>query len=177
MTVREAIDRGDSAALEGLLSVDPRLADEPIDGKHPIHYLCDKVFEGAVASGGEMARVLIAAGADLDYASGDPLNAAVSLGALDVAFLLIDAGADVTLRGPFAGETALHWAALIGADALVARLIEAGAPLDVEDTRWHATPLGWAEHGLREEKLPANQHRHHETIALLRAADRRRPAG
>ncbi|HYR28458.1 MAG TPA: hypothetical protein VEU30_08330 [Thermoanaerobaculia bacterium] len=82
---------------------DPRLADELIDGKHPIHYLCDKVFDGTVASGGEVARVLIAAGAYIDFASGDPLNAAASLGVLDVAFALLDAGADATPRGPFAG--------------------------------------------------------------------------
>jgi ankyrin repeat protein len=92
------------------------------------------LFEGLLPKGAEIALVdaLIEAGADLDFQRaredgrmGDtPLIGAASLGAEDAGIKLLDAGASPRLRGLF-GETALHWAALLGEDRLTARLIEA----------------------------------------------------
>jgi ankyrin repeat protein len=46
---------------------------------------------------------------------------------------LLDAGAKPELRGLF-GETALHWAALLGDDRLTARLIPGSDP-DLKDEK------------------------------------------
>ena len=58
---------------------------------------------------------------------------------LDVGF---DGGAIDT-----GGETALHSAAWKGHFETVKILLKARAPLEVKDSRYNATPLGWALHG------------------------------
>ncbi len=42
--------------------------------------------------------------------------------------------------------TALHWAVWYDHRPLVERLLDQGADLSLEDSRHHATPIGWAEH-------------------------------
>jgi ankyrin repeat protein len=174
MDVRTAIEAGDVVALQRLLAANPGSANAPIRwGKHdeiltqPVHFVCDKVFDGTLPSGhaAVLAHALIEAGADIDHQSGDPLNAAASLGATEVGLLLLDAGAQPDLRGLF-GETALHWAATIGDAVLVQRLLEKGAPVDVTDNKWEATPLGWALHGWGEPP-PGNHGRHREVVMHL----------
>lgn len=175
MDVRGAIERGDVMALQALLAADGSRANALIrwgeDGEllsHPIHFVCDRLFDGTLPAGegAPLVRALVAAGADVDFADGDPLNAAVSLGAPDVVDVLLDAGARVDGRG-LLGETALHWAAYTGAEGVVRRLVEQGAPVDVRDGRWSATPLGWALHGWNEPPPPANQARHAAVVAYL----------
>jgi len=61
--------------------------------------------------------------ADINSENGGPLNGAASLGAEDVGIRLLAAGARADLLGRF-GETALHWAAYLGASRLVDRLIQ-----------------------------------------------------
>jgi ankyrin repeat protein len=114
----------------------------------------------------------VAAGADANYGNGDPLNAAASLGAVEVAIVLLDVGAKPELRGT-GGETALHWAAYIGNDKLVARLIAAGAPVDVKDPQFNSTPLGWTLHAWRNYPPPANQSQHREVALRLSRAGAR----
>jgi ankyrin repeat protein len=74
-----------------------------------------------------LLEVLIQAGSNVNFqqnGKGDtPLIGAASLGAKEVGLKLLDAGARPELRGLF-GETALHWAALLGEDRLAGRLIE-----------------------------------------------------
>lgn len=176
MGLREILDAGDVAALAALLERDPSAADAPVvDGRvppvHALHYICDRVFEGALAPtrATELARTLVAAGADVDLQGGDPLNAAVSLGVPEVARLLLEAGARTDLRG-LLGETALHWAAYTGSAELVARLLARGAPLDATDDRYRATPLGWALHGWANGPPPAGESGHRDVVlALVRA--------
>ena len=48
-------------------------------------------------------------------------------------------------------STPLHQAALAGSLPSVRLLVEAGARLDIPDTIYHGTPLGWAEHGDQRE--------------------------
>lgn len=182
MSVRSAIDAGDVAELGALLLRDPSAVHALVeDGRahpvHALHYICDKVFDRTLttALAAALARTLIAAGADVDYQNGDPLNAAASLGVPDVAYVLLEAGARPELRGP-GGETPLHWASYTGAAELVDRLIALGAPLDVADARHRATPLGWALHGWSEGSPPANQGGHrHVVLALARAGARIEP--
>ena len=45
-----------------------------------------------------------------------------------------------------AWETALHEAAGSGDVELARLLLDLGADPNIEDARFHATPLGWAEH-------------------------------
>jgi len=175
MNLRLIIEAGDVAALGRLLADHPDAANDPIRwGKNdeiltrPLHFVCDKAFDRTLSGqrAALLARVLIDAGADIDHENGDPLNAAASLGATEVGLLLLDAGARTDLRGIF-GETALHWAASIGDAVLVQRLVEKGAPVDVKDDKWEATPIAWALHGWNEPPPARNQGRHHEVVAYL----------
>ena len=77
---------------------------------------------------------------------------AASRGKRDAIPLLVELGFDVNARGrsdvPMeqAWETALHEAAGSGDVELARLLLDLGADPNIEDARFHATPLGWAEH-------------------------------
>jgi hypothetical protein len=180
MDVKTAIETGDAAALRRLLADVPARADELIRwGKdcriatHPLHYISDMLFEGKLQKGRELPllEVLIEAGADVDFqrnGEGDtPLIGAASLGAEEVGLRLLNAGAKPGLRGLF-GETALHWAALLGEDRLAERLIENVDP-NLKDKKYKSSSLGWAVHGWCNP--PAGNHgRQLEVVRLLVAA-------
>ncbi|HWF07928.1 MAG TPA: hypothetical protein VG297_05660 [Bryobacteraceae bacterium] len=69
------------------------------------------------------------------------------------------------------GETALHWASLLGEDRLAATLIPA-SDLNLKDEKYSSPPLGWAIHGWSDP--PAGNHgRQREVIAVLLAAGAR----
>jgi hypothetical protein len=187
MDVRTAIRNGDAAALRQLLAEDSSRANELIRWAerkpcftHPLHFVWDMLFEGTLAKGKEIPLVeaLLDAGADLDFQrsredgkKGDtPLIGAASLGAEDVGLRLVAAGANPDLRGLF-GETALHWAALLGEDRLVAELIR-GSNVNLRDDKYNSPPLGWAIHGWCDP--PAGNHgRQREVVAVLVAAGAR----
>jgi ankyrin repeat protein len=135
------------------------------------------LFEGALQRGMELPLVetLIQARADVNFQkdrgdgrkSDSPLIGAASLGAEEVGLKLLDAGAEPDRRGLF-GETALHWAALLGEDRLVGRLI-GGTDLNLKDEKYNSAPLGWAIHGWNDPPA-GNQGKHSEVIALLVSA-------
>lgn len=176
MDIKIAIETGDATALKRLLEEEPSRANELIRwGKdcqittHPLHYISDMIFSGVLQKGLELPLVdaLIQAGADLDFQSrgkDTPLIGAASLGAEDVGLRLLDAGARPEVRGGF-GETALHWAALLGEDRLSRRLAE-GADLSLKDAQYNSTQLGWAVHGWCNPPA-GNQGRQRDVIALL----------
>jgi hypothetical protein len=183
MDVKTAIRTGDAAALRQLLAEDASLANALVRWgtndcilTHPLHYISDMLFEGTLPRGRELPllEALIQAGADLDFQrdgrkgkSDTPLIGAASLGAEDVGLRLLDAGARPDLRGMF-GETALHWAAMLGEDRLAARFVE-GTDLNLKDEKYQSPPLGWAIHGWTG--APAgNQGRQREVVMLLVAA-------
>jgi len=66
------------------------------------------------------------------------------------------------------GETALHWAAMLGEDRLVARLIP-GSDLNLRDRKYDSPPLGWAIHGWSDPPA-GNYGRQREVVACLVAA-------
>jgi uncharacterized protein len=180
MDVKTAIRHGDAEALRVLLVEDASRANALVRWgvndcvlTHPLHYVSDMLFDGTLKKGKELPLVeaLIQAGADLDFqrnGKGDtPLIGAASLAAEEVGLKLLDAGAKVQLRGLF-GETALHWAALLGEDRLAGRLIE-GSDLDLKDEKYNSPPLGWAIHGCYNPPA-GNQGRQREVAALLMAA-------
>ena len=177
MDVKAAIDTGDAAALREILSAASSRANELIRwGKcvtHPLHYISDMLFNGTLQRGKELPLVeaLIEAGSDLNFqkdGKGDtPLIGAASLGAEDVGIRLLEAGAKPEARGLF-GETALHWAAMLGEDRLVAKLIP-GSDLNLKDQKYNSPPLGWAIHGW--SNTPAGSlGRQREAVVLLLAA-------
>jgi len=75
-------------------------------------------------------------------------------GHAEIVRLLLDAGEDPNRYNPeahHAHSTPLHQAAGYGHNAVVRLLVERGARLDIPDTIYQGTPLGWAEYGGRTE--------------------------
>ncbi|MDB4874609.1 MAG: Ankyrin [Gemmatimonadetes bacterium] len=96
------------------------------------------------------AGALLAATPDLLSALGDDARRTIVSAAerddMRAVRLMLEVGwpADV-LRND--GVTALHWAAHNGNAEMVRALVQRGAPVDVKDVMYGATPLGWAVHG------------------------------
>jgi hypothetical protein len=111
MDVKTAIEAGDAAGLRQLLDQAPARANELIRwgqncriATHPLHYVSDMLFSGALKRGNEIPLIeaLIEAGADPDFqkdGKGDtPLIGAASLSTEDVGIKLLDAGAKPEVR-------------------------------------------------------------------------------
>lgn len=80
---------------------------------------------------------------------------------------MVDCGFPVSTRGP-QSQTALHWASWWGWRDMVAALLERGAEVNVVETEFGATPLGWAEHGSENCQNPLGDYK--GVMELLRAA-------
>jgi ankyrin repeat protein len=96
-------------------------------------------------------RLLASATADDRHRA---LALAAQLGQLPVVRLLLDAGEDPNQynpKGTHSHSTPLHQAVWSDHIEVVKLLVERGARLDIEDTVWHGTPLGWAEYGGKKE--------------------------
>jgi ankyrin repeat protein len=94
------------------------------------------------------------------------LALAAQLGQVEIVRLLLEAGEDPNRYNPQGNHghsTPLHQAALAGHEAVVRLLVERGARLDIRDTIYNGTALGWALHAdraqiaeyLREHGSPA----------------------
>jgi ankyrin repeat protein len=189
--IRELIDAVDYDGLREMLAAQPALANQgiPFDDQntaaaHPLHRICDGVFEKRYSdeAAAGMAEIFLAFGADVNGGSlvpkrDTPLIAAASLHADGCALLYIAKGADIHHRGTFGG-TALHWAAWCGREKVVRRLIEEGANVNQKCMDHEATPLFWTLHGYRHggEK---NRYRQAACVRLLLAAgaDKDIPSG
>ena len=82
------------------------------------------------------------------------LALAAQLGRADVVRLLLDAGEDpdrYNPKGHHHHSTPLHQATWSGHVDVVRLLVERGARLDMRDTIYDGTPLGWAEYGRRDD--------------------------
>jgi ankyrin repeat protein len=78
------------------------------------------------------------------------LSLAAQHGYAEIVRLLLDAGEDpnrYNLEGNHAHSTPRHQAVLEGRETVVRLLVEHGARLDIRDTIWQGTPLGWALYG------------------------------
>jgi ankyrin repeat protein len=99
----------------------------------------------------DAARLLPSAGPEGRHRA---LVFAAQLGHAEIVRLLLEAGEDPNRFNPPASHThstPLHQAALAGHLDVVRTLVEHGARLDIQDTIWHGTPLGWAKHGGKTE--------------------------
>jgi ankyrin repeat protein len=77
------------------------------------------------------------------------LALAAALGHVDVVSTLLDAGEDPNRHNPpqaHSHSTPLHQAVASGQLSVVQLLVERGARLDIRDTMFDGTPLGWAEY-------------------------------
>ena len=80
------------------------------------------------------------------------LALAAQLGHVEIVRLLLEAGEDPNRYNPEGNHghsTPLHQAALAGHEAVVRLLVDRGARLDIRDTIYNGTPLGWALYGER----------------------------
>jgi ankyrin repeat protein len=82
----------------------------------------------------------------------DALAMAVINGQRQAARLCLEAGADPNRFMPVhSHSTPLHQAAVNGDVSILQLLVQHGARLDIEDTLWRGTPLGWAIHNKQRE--------------------------
>jgi ankyrin repeat protein len=170
--LRTLINNKDQIGLRKLLTEQPHLANEgiPYDEKnpakaHPLHRICDGVFEKKYtdADGVVLVKIFLEYGADVNGGmlvekKDTPLIAASSLSADNVGLLFIDHGANIHHAGCHGG-TAIHWAAWCGRDTLVKRLIQQGADINKLCIDFRSTPLFWAIHGY---KFGEGQNLHHQ---------------
>ncbi len=99
----------------------------------------------------DASRLLVAADAESRHRA---LALAAQHGHVEVVRLLLDAGEDPSRYNPdgnHSHSTLLHQSVLAGHDAVVRLLVERGASLDIKDTIYQGTPLGWAIYGKQTE--------------------------
>ncbi len=149
IAIRTAIQRGDLAGLERLLDEHPDLANVQILGRRggyrsPLHVVSD--WPGYFPNGPAVARLLLAKGADANGGADGfgkqetPLHWAASSDDVDVAEVLIDAGADIHApAGSIAGGTPLDNAVGYACWRVGRLLVQRGARVE---RLWHAAALG-----------------------------------
>lgn len=94
----------------------------------------------------DAARLLPSADAGTRHRA---LSLAAQHGRAEIVRLLLNAGEGPDRYNPEGHHphaTPLHQAVLGGHEPVVRLLVERGARLDIRDTIWHGTPLGWALH-------------------------------
>lgn len=140
---QQALARADLATVTAMLKKNPALVNARNDRDlMPLHVVSTGLV-GDDAAATQMARLLIAAGADVNARSASkqtPLHLAVSEGRQEIVALLLDRGADLDARD-WKGMTPLDRAAQKRALGLAAMLRAKGAKLDI----FSATELGAAE--------------------------------
>jgi ankyrin repeat protein len=95
----------------------------------------------------DVARMLPSSDAEARHRA---LSLAAQHGHAPAVRLLLDAGENPDLDNPESNHphcTPMHQAVLGGHEQVVRLLAERGARLDIRDTIWNGTPLGWAIHG------------------------------
>lgn len=134
--IHTAACQGDVAALQVLLEQDRGLVHDRAEYEWtPLHRAAERGHT-------EAARVLLAAGADLnatDKIGGTPLRYAADGGHAEVVGLLLASGAQVNVSDGY-GETPLHIAARRGYKDIVSLLVANGAQVNLRD-RSGTTPL------------------------------------
>lgn len=108
----------------------------------------------AAAGLGRLAdvRQLLATASSLDRHRA--LVLAAQQGHVEIVRLLLDAGEDPNRynpKGNHGHSTPLHQAALAGHEMVVRLLVDRGARLDIKDTIYQSTPMGWAMYGGRTD--------------------------
>lgn len=166
--LKKAIDTGDVEAVRTVVASEPDVVSREIpwdegwggDTSEPISYVSLAHFHGLSDHErmGEIARVLLAAGAPKEGApdSGEtPIVTAASYDQAEVASVLAEAGADLEGRGHAApGGTALAHAVYFGNPAVVDVLVRAGAqPRTLAEAAGAGDLSSWPLEGCGAEEL------------------------
>ena len=110
----------------------------------------DRFLGACLAADEQAARALLDEDPELLTSLGaherSALTDAVAHGHEAAIRLMVGLGFPLDAQAP-GGGTALHHAAWQGRVMLVRALLEIGAPIDVRDTQFGSSPLGWAAHG------------------------------
>ena len=184
--MREILDSGETARLAELLAAEPKLATARMEhfcdhrkGASPLGYTAMRRYDTSrgewrdVTGTGEVARMLLAAGAPVDGEPEEqetPLITAASYGDAEVALVLIQAGADLEARaaddsGGVPEGTALLHAAVFGMTDVVDVLVAAGARLyGIEEAAAAGDIREWLEDAPADARVRA----------LVMAADHQR---
>jgi hypothetical protein len=169
--IREALEKDPALANEGI----PCLDDHNPAKAHPLHRVCDGVMNDLYTDEDalEMAKIFLEFGAEINGGKlsekrDTPLIAAASLHAEKTGIFYIEQGGEIQHRGCHGG-TALHWAAWVGRDKLVKKLIEAGADINRICIDFKGTPLLWAVHGYKQGG-GKNKRNQIECVKMLLAA-------
>lgn len=117
----------------------------------PVAWLLDHGLKVSAAAAAGLGRIVELA-ERLPAASADEKDAALAMAVInrerEAARLALEAGADPNRFMPcHTHSTPVHQAALDGDVAMLELLVAHGARLDIPDTLWRGTPLGWAIHG------------------------------
>ncbi len=149
--VLDAAMRGDVTALKERLRSGGDVNAAQGDGFTALHW-------AAKLGNEEIARVLIAAGADVKattrIGNHQPLHVAAAAGQTGVAEALLAGGAPVA--APTAtGAQPIHYAAASGIGSTVHALVAAGANVDAVEPQWGQTPLMFAAAGGRTGSVNA----------------------
>lgn len=159
--IRKLILESNLEALETLLINNKPTANKEIQcgltsSAHPLHYICDCVFEGKITDQDavQIAMIFLKHGAHVNgnkliHLQDSPLVAAASLHADQVALLYIEQGASISHQGCHGG-TALHWAAWTGGETVVRRILNENIDIEKRCHDFNSTPLFWAFHGYKK---------------------------
>ena len=129
----------------------------------------------AAAGLGDLDKVrrLLPHASDIDRHRALALSA--QLGQTDVVRVLLDAGGDPNRfnpRGTHSHTPPLHQAIAAGHLDVVKLLVERGARLDIKDTIYQGTPLGWAKYRERPE-IAGFQREHGAAVEFRSLVDRK----
>ncbi len=137
----------------------------------------DQLLAACAGGRAEDARSLVEANpgilATLGPSERDALGLAVTRGDLDTVRLMTSLGWPLTQEGEWGG-TPLHWAAWNGRVEMARLLLEAGAPVDLRDSRYGSSPIAWCAHGSSFSSR-ANDEDYPAIIHLLLDAGATRP--
>lgn len=176
---KAAIEQGDVERLRALLATHPHVANTRIrwwlnqeNESDPLHYVSACVFNKLLRNGSEatIATLLLESGAAINGSEGTetPLIGAASLSAVNVARVLIEAGADTDAVSIF-GADALHWAAYVGTPEIVELLLQKDTDTERRCEEFQATPLFWAVQGLSKYGPAIKADQLGAAAALIRA--------
>lgn len=116
----------------------------------------DRLLEGCLRADTAQVQALITSDPTLvsqlvsaqDDEMTETLLTAISRGRDQAVRLMVSIGWPLDRESPWGG-TPLHWAAWLGREEAVTQLIVHGAAVNVRDSRYGSSPLGWAIHGSR----------------------------